>query len=215
MIAYLLHKIYAVFQLSSLYPQFFIDGRSVAPCITFQGTREKSASRGGAAVSMFPTGCAWVRSGGSGGWICSLELPEGELDVGVHEITAVLLSVGNSTTINSISMFLDSSSIIIRRYSMGDHYQEQEQLQFATPLYRSGMQPPAFSLVPHERVMHRDVYAESFEHVAANDDHEDISSSGAHDYAYSFLNGDPVTGGGMKVFLLGSCFIFLFYIFLL
>ena len=118
-----------------------------------------------------------------------MQLRQDVLHAGVHQVTAVLQH-GSST------MFLASSSIFVR--PSPPLQQQHQRMQFAAPLYRSDVQLPPMSLVPHLR---RDAPAAE---DADGDDGSGNHGGAGHDDdadAYAALKGDPVSGGGMKVII--------------
>ena len=176
--------------------QFFFDGVSRFPCITYQAASASAPSSPERAVAhqSLPPDCALATGGGL---ICSMELSSGALHAGVHDVTAVLQH-GDS------SVFVGSSSILIRPTPpllQQQHDANQEPAQFSAPLYRSDIQQPPQSLVPHVRSVTSDADADA----DADDtpiDNGSASVGDDHNASYSLLKGDSVSGGGMKLHII-------------
>jgi hypothetical protein len=129
--------------------------------------------------------------------VCSVELPLAapslSLQAGAHDITAVLRRRGSA-------MFVASSAILIR--PAPPIQQQQQQLAvFAAPLYRSDVPPQPLVLVPHVRVRATVSAAAAAADGGGTSDSKFIDDSGgdANDAAHALLQGDPISGGGMKV----------------
>ena len=178
--------------------QFFVDGVSRFPCITYQAASasELSSSERVVAHQSLPPDCALATGGGL---ICSMELSSGALHAGVHHVTAVLQH-GDS------SVFVGSSSILIRPTPpllQQQHDANQEPAQFSAPLYRSDIQQPPQSLVPHVRSVTFGADADA--DADADDtpiDNGSASVGDDHNASYSLLKGDSVSGGGMKLHII-------------
>lgn len=175
--------------------QFFVDGVAHFPCITYQAAPASASAPSSAAVAArhsLPPDCAPATGGGL---ICSVQLVSGALHAGVHDVTAVLQH-GDS------SVFVASSSILIRPpppLLQQQRDAQQQQAQFSAPLYRSDIQQPPQSLVPHVCSAASDADAEA--------DDTSINNGGAsvgdkHNASYSLLKGDSVSGGGMKLHII-------------
>jgi hypothetical protein len=176
--------------------QFFVDGVSHFPCITYQAAPSLAAV---AVHHSLPPDCALATGGGL---ICSVQLVSGALHAGVHDVTAVLQRGDNS-------LFLASSSFLIRPpppFLQQQHDAQQQQAQFSAPLYRSDIQQPPQSLVPHVRSAASDADADA-DDTPINGGGTPINGGGAsvgdnHNASYSLLKGDSVSGGGMKLHII-------------
>lgn len=152
---------------------------------------------------LLPQHCAWLAAAARRGMVCSMELPlaasSSLLLVGAHDITAVLRCDGSK-------MFVASAAILIRPAL--PLQQQQGQAIFATPLYRSDVLQPPVALVPHERALTPSLDDVALAEVDYGDNQNikgiDEKGGDADSVAYALLQGDPVSGGGMKVQALGS-----------
>ncbi len=122
--------------------------------------------------------------------VCSLELPSLPLHAGAHDLTAVLRR-------DESVLFVASTAILLRP---APPVQQQPAL-FASPLYRADVPQPPLALVPHVRALaSADVDAADADNEGSGDvnfmDESGRDSDGA---ARSLLQGDPISGGGMKV----------------